>query len=354
MDSNVSTLCSMTGVPPQIAAQFLDMAGGNIELAASLILEQANEMQGSPEPARPLPVIAPSGHSAPSGTSAPKPKPAPAPRGIVGFGDMKKEPNDDDKRDSYYAGGEKSGIAVLDPTAKRDDIVKQVFDSAKKQGAVEKHELPPEEKEKFGGVGYTLGDGNAGSQVVAPKPKAPGLKTVVLTFWSDCFTVDDGPPRKFSDPENAGFIRDVQKGIVPKELHGLAQGADLNIELVQKNEEYKPPPKPKVVAFSGSGFSLGNDVKSTQATKAISKVVQVDESQPTTTIQVRLHNGEKLVLKLNHTHTIGDIRSKIEEMRPSGKPMELRLSYPNKVLSDDKVSIKDAGLMNAAIVQRYV
>jgi hypothetical protein len=34
----------------------------------------------------------------------------------------------------------------------------------------------------------------------------------------------------------------------------------------------------------------------------------VDESQPTTSIQLRLGDGTRLVAKFNHTHTVGDIR----------------------------------------------
>jgi len=197
-------------------------------------------------------------------------------------------------------------------------------------------------------VGYTLGNSVDQTKKVEPKP---GLKTVVLTFWSDCFTVDDGPPRKFQDPANATFLNEVQRGVVPRELEALAGGADLNIELLKKNEEYKAPPKPKVVAFSGSGHSVGS-ILSGGATIATAKLVEVDESQPTTTIQIRLHDGGRLVIKCNHSHTVGDIRSHIEAAHPSGKAMELRITYPNKILYEDHLTIKDAGLLNAAIVQK--
>jgi len=140
--------------------------------------------------------------------------------------------------------------------------------------------------------------------------------------------------------------------VVPRELEELAGGADLNIELIKKAEEYKPPPKPKVVAFSGSGHSLGSEASGTGGTTAAAKLVIVDESQPTTTLQIRLHDGGRLVIKCNHSHTVGDIRAHIEASKPSGKAMELRTTYPNKVLTEDSVTIKDAGLLNAALVQR--
>jgi len=210
--------------------------------------------------------------------------------------------------------------------------------------------MPPEEKEKFGGTGYTLGNTVDNSKVVVPKPKPQGLKTVVLTFWKDCFTVDDGPPRKFTDPANATFLSEVHKGVVPRELEALARGADLNLEILEKKEEYKPQPK-KVIAFSGLGHALGG-TEGSSGTKAAARLIEVDESKPTTTLQIRLHNGERLNIKCNHTHTVGDIRAHIEAAKPTGKAMELRTTYPNKILSDDYATIKDENLLNAAIVQR--
>jgi len=284
--------------------------------------------------------------------SLPKPTPA-QPKVIRGISDIRKTDADDEKRDQFYAGGEKSGIAVLDPTKQnRDQLVDQVFQSAQKHGAVPKHEIPVSEKDKFVGTGYTLGNTSEESKVVTPKPKPPGLKTVILTFWTDCFTIDDGPTRKFHDPATAEFLNDVHKGVVPRELEALAQGADLNIELLKKNEEYKPPQKPKIVAFSGSGHALGEFNSIPVATKAEASAIVVDDSKPITTIQVRLSDGSRLTIKCNLTHTVGNIKSHIESLKPSGKAMELRLSYPSKILADEYQTVQEAGLSNATIVQR--
>jgi len=214
--------------------------------------------------------------------------------------------------------------------------------------------VPASDKEKFGGTGYTLGNAADVSKVVAPKPKKPELKTVVLTFYTDCFTVDDGPPRKIQDPANAAFLNEVNKGVVPRELEALAQGADINIELLKKNEEYKPPAKPKVVAFSGTGHSLGSFHQIPAATVAVTSAstIVVDETKSITTIQVRLHDGSRLTIKCNHHHTIGDLKAHIEATKPSGKAMELRCSYPNKLLADDNQTVQEAGILNASIIQR--
>jgi len=337
------------------ARSYLEAAGGDLDVAVGLIYSETG--QKSPDHSeQPATEANPVAAQKPTtvNNNAPKPQQPSRSGGITGFSDIKKDNPEDDKRNQFYAGGEKSGIAVLDPSKQnRDQLVDQVFETAQKHhGAVGKNEVPPPKEEKFVGTGYTLGNTSNESAVVAPKAKPAGLKTVILTFWTDCFTIDDGPPRKYQDPANAAFLNDVNKGVVPRELEALAKGADLNIELIRKNEEYRPPPKPKIVAFSGAGQTLGEVNSIPVATKVDASSIVVDESKPTTTIQVRLNDGSRLTIKCNHNHTIGDIKSHIEATKPSGKAMELRLSYPNKLLVDDHQTVQEAGLINASIIQR--
>jgi UBX domain-containing protein 1 len=37
--------------------------------------------------------------------------------------------------------------------------------------------------------------------------------------------------------------------------------------------------------------------------------LQVDESAPLVTVQIRLHNGKRVVAKFNEHHTVGDLLS---------------------------------------------
>jgi len=175
----------------------------------------------------------------------------------------------------------------------------------------------------------------------------------VLTFYKDCFTVDDGAPRKLADPANKSFIDDVNNGVIPRELVSGAHGGVLDIELVdKKTEEYKPAPSKPVPVFSGSGHTLGGDTGKLSGSSAQAMKLTVDDSAPMTTIQVRTHNGQRLLVKINHIHTIGQLKAHIEAECPAGKPFELRTTYPPQLLSNDSQSIKDAGLLNAAVVQK--
>jgi len=71
-------------------------------------------------------------------------------------------------------------------------------------------------------TGYRLGDEWRPSQRVEPPAtgqvqKEPDVITVTLIFYRQGFTVDDGPLRDYTDPENAEFLKAINKGyLAPK------------------------------------------------------------------------------------------------------------------------------------------
>eukprot|EP00050_Salpingoeca_kvevrii_P015174 m.44443 g.44443 ORF g.44443 m.44443 type:complete len:82 (-) comp6193_c0_seq4:1194-1439(-) len=56
------------------------------------------------------------------------------------------------------------------------------------------------------------------------------------------------------------------------------------------------------------------------------------------------------VLQLNQDHTVGDIRTYVASLAP-GQAFELKQPPATPITADDSTSIKDAGLLNATIVQ---
>ena len=80
----------------------------------------------------------------------------------------------------------------------------------------------------------------------------------------------------------------------------------------------------------------------------------MDGTQGVATVQIRLHDGKTLKVKLNHSHTVGDLRRFVTTARPdlSNRSFALRTSFPSKELEKDDDSIKDAGLIGAAILLR--
>jgi len=71
-------------------------------------------------------------------------------------------------------------------------------------------------------------------------------------------------------------------------------------------------------------------------------------------IQVRVADGSRLIVKLNHTNTVGDLRLYINTARPQyqGVQYSLLTTFPNKELTEDTATIASAGLVGAAVLQR--
>jgi len=79
----------------------------------------------------------------------------------------------------------------------------------------------------------------------------------------------------------------------------------------------------------------------------------VDQSKPKTSIQIRLHNGNKIVAEFNYIHTISDIHKYLEST-PGSLPrdtFQLMVTFPRKILSNHSETVEKAGLINAVIVQ---
>ncbi|XP_019098172.1 PREDICTED: plant UBX domain-containing protein 4-like [Camelina sativa] len=130
------------------------------------------------------------------------------------------------------------------------------------------------------------------------------------------------------------------------------------------------------VSFQGVGKTLGgsNDgsessslmapdstsipiqtIQSGSAAQAPSQSLEIDETVPTTSIQLRLADGTRLVAKFNHHHTINDIRSFIDSSRP-GAPVTYQfqaMEFPPKPLTDLRQTIKQAGLANSVLLQKF-
>lgn len=76
----------------------------------------------------------------------------------------------------------------------------------------------------------------------------------------------------------------------------------------------------------------------------------IDESKPSTSIQIRLPTGSRLVGKFNTTHTIGDVKSFILSSEPRIKEdFKLVVSFPRKVLTDDSETLEAANLLNSSL-----
>uniref|UniRef100_A0A670I5F5 NSFL1 cofactor p47 n=1 Tax=Podarcis muralis TaxID=64176 RepID=A0A670I5F5_PODMU len=386
---------AVTGAEEERARFFLESAGGDLQIALASFYED-----GGDEDIITLPQPAPS--SVTRGT-APRVPPASMKLPVVScyleppswshplechasdhrvtsFRDLvhaQEEEEEEEEGQRFYAGGsERSGQQIVGPPRKKspNELVEDLFRGAKEHGAVavDRAAKSPGEGSRpkpFAGGGYRLGAApEEESAYVAPEMRQNAAQDVhvVLKLWKSGFSLDSGELRSYQDPSNSQFLESIRRGEVPGELRRLARGGQVNLDLEDHRDEDFTKPRGAFRAFTGEGQKLGSTAPqvmgagspSQQAeneAKASSSIT-IDESEPTTSIQIRLADGGRLVQKFNHSHRIRDVRLFIADARPAmaATSFVLMTTFPNKELTDEDQTLKEANLLNAVIVQRLI
>jgi len=317
--------------------------------------------------------------------------------------------DDDDGPDeppqNWFTGGDRSGLAVQAPDTGRSrrgankiigDIIKKAAEHSSRNGAsITAPSAPQAGSSVFHGSGHTLGSDEVESQLV-PDPSAPATtdsddefeaQRVVreLTFWQEGFSVDDGPLYRYDDPANAQLLEQINAGHAPPQALNVRVGQPVEVRVARRTDEHYTPPPPR--PFGGSGNRLGAPAPAVVGTGtapggsilmpgsfpgvpvptatssssrptpivAAAPSFEVNMDEPNTSIQVRLADGTRLVCRMNHSHTVGDIRNFINASRPenSARAYTIQTTFPIRVLEDETQTVKDAGLLNSVVVQRW-
>ncbi|CAL9073959.1 unnamed protein product [Musa textilis] len=268
--------------------------------------------------------------------------------------------SDSDGPQEYYTGGEKSGMLVQDPSKGGNDV-DAIFEQARQMGAMQGPFEPQQSSSSrsFAGTGRLLT-----GESVPPAPQQPENVVHNIYFWRNGFTVNDGPLRRFDDPENASFLESIRKSECPKELEPADRRSMVNVNLIRR-EENCPEPARRLTPFQGVGRTLAGGSSDSSVTEptvdnTVSSAVpssfglSVDDSMPSTSIQLRLADGTRMVARFNTHHTIGDIREFIDASRPgSARTYQLQtVGFPPKQLNDLSKTIEEAGLANSVIIQK--
>eukprot|EP00922_Rhytidocystis_sp_ex-Travisia-forbesii_P051057 GHVS01075824.1.p1 GENE.GHVS01075824.1~~GHVS01075824.1.p1 ORF type:complete len:103 (+),score=12.96 GHVS01075824.1:33-341(+) len=81
--------------------------------------------------------------------------------------------------------------------------------------------------------------------------------------------------------------------------------------------------------------------------------IHVDESESTTTIQFRFHDGQRRSQRFNVNHNLGDIHAFLMEVAPVNGEYKLLEGFPPREITvDPSTTIQEAGLLQAAITQK--
>ncbi|KZT64686.1 SEP-domain-containing protein [Daedalea quercina L-15889] len=351
------------------------------------------------------PHIATLGNSGSSGPAAP-PASAP-PRNAHASSDEDDEDENAGREgdgETWFAGGERSGISVQNPNRPNavpgGSLVRDLLRRAAQCASLfagHVRTASSSGSSAFRGGGHTLGSDEVDSAFI-PDPEAsarPEQETAIrhLTFWREGFSIEDGDLMRYDDQANSQILSEINSGRAPPHILNVAPGQPVELRVVKRLEDnFVPTPKARS-AFSGEGHRLGSPVPSLAAlggpsaftempgsfpvattsgseaaavvtattgqarsAESIQTRFEVDQSLPTTSVQVRLADGTRMVCRMNLTHTVGDIRNFINASRPENLTREytIQTTFPVKVLDDDSKTIEQAGLANAVVVQRWV
>ncbi|KAF2091134.1 SEP-domain-containing protein [Saccharata proteae CBS 121410] len=388
-DEMISQFCDVTGSNTNDAQNFL--GSNEWDLSAAVTTYFASQ-EGEDEPADEAEAAPPSytgprtlgGAPAPpaqsgSGSSTPSSSRARQnARGVAGLRTLKdlqgessaptrsSRDDDDDEEDDqdFFAGGEKSGLAVQNPNAggsggNARDHIENILERARQNAPRPGGDDEEEPRSRFSGAGQTLGGDEAPSRTI-PDPNASATPRAerahrVMHLWRDGFSVDDGHLYRYDDPANAGLLEMINSGRAPLHILNVQHGQEVDLEVRPHRDEDFVQPKKQYKPFSGSGQRLGSPTPgasgtatsstaaaagSTPSTSAASSTeapkVQVDEAQPTLTLQIRLGDGTRLQSRFNTTHTIGDVYGFVNAASPASLQREYALmtTFPSNELND--------------------
>ncbi|KAI0086885.1 hypothetical protein BDY19DRAFT_995331 [Irpex rosettiformis] len=325
--------------------------------------------------------------------------------GSGGGGGDDEDDEDEDRQEFFAGGGERSGVSIQGPPGRGagggpnvpgGDLVRELLQRAAAAGP------PPEASSAasssvFSGGGHRLGGDDVESEYI-PDPNAEqqdpdDLPTAIrrLTFWRDGFSIEDGELMRYDNPEHARILEEINTGRAPPSVLNVQNGQPVELRVSKRtNEDYVPSPASAASRiFQGAGHRLGSPVPTTVVShdsstmpgsfpsstiiatapsttigsgasggvnrESVGTVFEVDRAKPTTSVQLRMADGSRLVWRANLDHTVGDLRRFVSASSPenAARPYTLQTTFPTKVLDDDSKTVQEAGIGGAVVLQRW-
>lgn len=140
----------------------------------------------------------------------------------------------------------------------------------------------------------------------------------------------------------------------------VQRNQQVDVQIVQHSEKYVATKKYQ--PFSGDGHRLGSptpapgpvseapkrptgsaNTRDDTSQASSNPAMQIDESEPTISLQIRLGDGTRLVSRFNTFHTIGDLYSFVAASGSSstGRNWVLMTTFPSKELEDKTQKLGD-------------
>lgn len=150
---------------------------------------------------------------------------------------------------------------------------------------------------------------------------------------------------------------------------------EVDVKLEQHEGNYVQPKK-KYTSFGGGGQRLGSptpgpsapaapaavptapSASSSATTQPAAAAVDVDETAPTLSLQIRLGDGTRLVSRFNTTHTVGDVYAFVNASSAASRSRRwaLMTTFPSKELGEKGVRLGDIGGFGrgGVVVQKWL
>ncbi|XP_031805433.1 UBX domain-containing protein 2A isoform X1 [Sarcophilus harrisii] len=184
---------------------------------------------------------------------------------------------------------------------------------------------------------------------------------VSIKLWKNGFTVND-EFRSYGDGASQQFLNAIRKGELPLELQGMFDKEEVDVKVEDKKKEVYVSKKPAFQPFSGLGHRLGSATP-----RIVSRVssgnsghpnppssVPLNPSEPITSVQIWLADGKRLVQRFNVSHRVSHVRDFIRKYEgpQRSRPFTLVTALPGLRLLDDALTLEEAELQNAVVIQR--
>ncbi|XP_062981298.1 UBX domain-containing protein 2A [Elgaria multicarinata webbii] len=198
--------------------------------------------------------------------------------------------------------------------------------------------------------------------VCTQQGKVKNQADTTVTLWKNGFTVNDGELRSYTDVANQHFLDSIKKGQLPLELQKICDKEEVNVKVDDKKDEVYTLRKPVFHPFSGQGHRLGSATPRiiSKAEREVDEMekrkptVVLNYSEPITRVQIWFADGRRIVQKFNISHRISHVRDFITnyEGRQGRSPFTLTTSLPFRELLNESLTLEQANLKNAVVVQR--
>lgn len=189
------------------------------------------------------------------------------------------------------------------------------------------------------------------------------MVTRTLHLWHDGFSIEDGPLRRYNDPEHAMDLQMIRSGRAPLHLMDVEQGQRCDVRLQQHEEDWHQLPR-IYRPFAGQGRRLGSPVPgdnsvsslpaqtipaasstSSTASPAASTPAQpnVDSSQPTVALRFQMPDGSRLPARFNLTSTVGDLYQFASNTAPEmrARAFVIQSTFPSKEYTDKSQKLEE-------------